>query len=278
MAGEVETKKNSCKECGSKPAKYSRIRLCRTCYDRRWRERNPKKYREHNRDKYKKVREKYRKQRRERTRGIVHQKLANLCEEKGLTPPKMLDELTDIFLENFNTKNRLNYLKIILYYYLSLQCKTYVSPKQLDLRFGSVSLSDKMKIKRLVSESFGKRFCAIAQRIQHRIHEISQGLNISPTVQKRAAKLLEQAEEGGMVLTGKSASGLASAALYLAARELGEPRSQFEISQTSAISEVTLRNRAKQIKKHTTSIPMKRYLHIFLPQKEEITGENDGEE
>ncbi|MHA1264054.1 MAG: transcription initiation factor IIB [Candidatus Helarchaeota archaeon] len=81
------------------------------------------------------------------------------------------------------------------------------------------------------------------------IVRFGQDLKLSPAVQKRAIELLERAEKGGMVLTGKNPKGLASAALYLAAKELGEPRSQFEISKTSAISEVTLRNRAKQIKK-----------------------------
>jgi transcription initiation factor TFIIB len=81
------------------------------------------------------------------------------------------------------------------------------------------------------------------------IVRFAEDLKLSPAVQRRAIELLTLAEKSGMVLTGKNPKGLASAALYTAAKELGEPRSQFEISKISAVSEVTLRNRAKQIRK-----------------------------
>ncbi len=81
------------------------------------------------------------------------------------------------------------------------------------------------------------------------IVRFAEDLKLTPAVQRRAIELLSLAEKSGMVLTGKNPKGLASASLYIAAKELGEPRSQFEISKTSAVSEVTLRNRAKQIRK-----------------------------
>jgi transcription initiation factor TFIIB len=86
------------------------------------------------------------------------------------------------------------------------------------------------------------------------IVRFAEDLKLSPAVQRRAIELLNLAEKSGMVLTGKNPKGLASAALYTAAKELGEPRSQFEISKISAVSEVTLRNRAKQIRKLVGSI------------------------
>lgn len=97
-----------------------------------------------------------------------------------------------------------------------------------------------------IAESVPKELTDL--KIQY-IARFGEDLKLSPAVQKRAIQLLKLAEKSGMVLVGKNPKGLASAALYLAAKELGEPRSQFEISKTSSISEVTLRNRAKQIKK-----------------------------
>ncbi|MFX1295128.1 MAG: transcription initiation factor IIB family protein [Promethearchaeota archaeon] len=85
-------------------------------------------------------------------------------------------------------------------------------------------------------------------KIQY-IVRFGQELKLTPMAQKRAIELLQLAQKGGMLLTGKNPKGLAAASLYLAAKELGEPRSQFEISKIASISEVTLRNRAKNIKK-----------------------------
>ncbi len=123
------------------------------------------------------------------------------------------------------------------------------------------TLDEISKITQIPVKSIAKSYRLLAQYVEESIPKdladlktqyivrFGQDLKLSPAVQKRAIELLEQAEESGMVLTGKNPKGLASAALYLAAKELGEPRSQFEISRTSAISEVTLRNRAKQIKR-----------------------------
>lgn len=123
------------------------------------------------------------------------------------------------------------------------------------------TLNELSKITQIPVKTIAKSYRLLAQYIEESVPKdptdlktqyivrFGQDLKLSPAVQKRAIELLEQAEKGGMTLTGKNPKGLASAALYIAAKELGEPRSQFEISKTSAISEVTLRNRAKQIKK-----------------------------
>ncbi len=122
------------------------------------------------------------------------------------------------------------------------------------------TLNELSKVTQIPVKTIAKSYRLLAQYIEEStpkelgdlktkyIVRFGQDLKLSPAVQKRAIELLKLAEEGGMVLTGKNPKGLASAALYLAAKELGEPRSQFEISKISSISEVTLRNRAKNIK------------------------------
>ncbi|NVM52653.1 MAG: hypothetical protein HWN66_03035 [Candidatus Helarchaeota archaeon] len=123
------------------------------------------------------------------------------------------------------------------------------------------TLNELSKITQIPVKTIAKSYRLLAQHIEESVPKeltdlktqyivrFGEDLKLSPQVQKRAIELLNQAEKSGMVLVGKNPKGLASAALYLAAKELGEPRSQLEISKTSAISEVTLRNRAKQIRK-----------------------------
>jgi transcription initiation factor TFIIB len=50
-------------------------------------------------------------------------------------------------------------------------------------------------------------------------------------------------------ILGKSPTGLAAAAIYIAGVELGERRTQREISEIAGITEVTLRNRYKDLVK-----------------------------
>ena len=123
------------------------------------------------------------------------------------------------------------------------------------------TLNEISKVTQIPVKTIAKSYRLLAQYIEEStpkeitdlkvqyISRFGEDLKLSPAVQKRAIDMLKIAEDEGMVLTGKNPKGLASAALYLAAKELGEPRSQFEISKTSSISEVTLRNRAKNIKK-----------------------------
>jgi len=123
------------------------------------------------------------------------------------------------------------------------------------------TLNELSKITQIPVKTIAKSYRLLAQHIvestpkelidlkRQYISRFGQDLKLTPLVQKRAIEMLELAAEGGMVLTGKNPKGLAAASLYLAAKELGEPRSQFEISKVASISEVTLRNRAKNIKK-----------------------------
>jgi len=79
------------------------------------------------------------------------------------------------------------------------------------------------------------------------IARFSAELKLPPEVQVRAKELLELASEN-MSVAGKDPKGLAAAALYIAGKELGESRSQADLAKVAHVSEVTLRNRAKNIK------------------------------
>ena len=128
-------------------------------------------------------------------------------------------------------------------------CRLNSIPKTLDdfVEFASV---DKKKIARcyrlILSElkinirvssptNFIPRFCA--------------ELNLSGRTQNRAAELLKLAKKF-RITAGKAPTGLAGAALYVAAIQEGERRTQKEISHTAGVTEATIRNRYKELINH----------------------------
>ena len=71
-------------------------------------------------------------------------------------------------------------------------------------------------------------------------------LDLSDEVERRARELIEAARGDG-ILSGKSPVGLAAAAVYAAALLCNEKVTQNEVSEVADISEVTIRNRYKEL-------------------------------
>jgi len=71
-------------------------------------------------------------------------------------------------------------------------------------------------------------------------------LGLSGNVLKRAAEILKRAKEKG-ITAGKDPAGLAAAAIYIASLLEDERRTQKEIAQVSGVTEVTVRNRYKEL-------------------------------
>ncbi len=82
----------------------------------------------------------------------------------------------------------------------------------------------------------------------HLIPRIINELNLSIEVQKRATEILNKAKEM-QIITGKNPMSLTAAAIYIAGIELGERRTQQEIAKVAQTTEVTLRNRYKELVK-----------------------------
>jgi transcription initiation factor TFIIB len=130
-----------------------------------------------------------------------------------------------------------------------LSCKLNSVPKTLDdfIEFATV---DKKKIARcyrlILLElkininvpspiTFIPRFCA--------------ELKLSGRTQNKAAELLKLAKKYH-ITAGKAPTGLAGAALYVAAMQEGERRTQKEISLAAGVTEATIRNRYKELVDH----------------------------
>jgi len=80
--------------------------------------------------------------------------------------------------------------------------------------------------------SFIPRFCTI--------------LGLSDKVQAKALEILKKAKKVG-ISSGKGPTGIAAAVIYIASVLAGERRTQREIADTLGITEVTIRNRFKEI-------------------------------
>ncbi len=71
------------------------------------------------------------------------------------------------------------------------------------------------------------------------------GLDVTDAVNDRARQILEITEESGLS-SGKSPSSWAAAAVYNACLDVGQKRTQQELSRIANVSEVTIRNRYQE--------------------------------
>lgn len=87
------------------------------------------------------------------------------------------------------------------------------------------------------------------------IDKFIEDLKLPMSVRNFAVKLIKMGKKRGLPIEGKDPKGLAAAAIYIAGKIKGEPRTQGEIAKLSHVTEVTLRMRAKDLKKYC-SIPL----------------------
>lgn len=72
-----------------------------------------------------------------------------------------------------------------------------------------------------------------------------EALDVPDAVNKRAREIIKTTEKSGLS-SGKSPSGWAAAAVYNACLDVGEKRTQQELSRIANVSEVTIRNRYQE--------------------------------
>lgn len=80
------------------------------------------------------------------------------------------------------------------------------------------------------------------------ISKIAEKTGISGQTQGSAVKILHEAKKK-RVAAGKDPMGLAAAALYIACMQSGERKTQKEIAEAAGVTEVTVRNRYKTLKR-----------------------------
>ena len=72
-------------------------------------------------------------------------------------------------------------------------------------------------------------------------------LKLSGEAQEKAAQLLKEAMKKGLV-SGRSPTGVSAAAVYIAGALAGERRTQKEVADVAGVTEVTIRNRYRELK------------------------------
>ncbi|ESP87211.1 transcription initiation factor IIB [Candidatus Halobonum tyrrellensis] len=128
------------------------------------------------------------------------------------------------------------------------------TPRSLD-ELTSVSRVERMELTRtyryLVREL--KLEVAPADPAQY-VGRFASGLGLSDEGERRARDLLKGAQEAG-VTSGKSPVGLAAAAVYAASLLTNEALTQSEVGEVAGVSEVTIRNRYKELLEAADGLP-----------------------
>lgn len=78
------------------------------------------------------------------------------------------------------------------------------------------------------------------------IPRIAGELNLGGLIQSKAAEIIKKAKEMGLT-AGKDPTGLAAAAVYIASLLENEKKTQKEIARAAKVTEVTVRNRYKEL-------------------------------
>ena len=83
------------------------------------------------------------------------------------------------------------------------------------------------------------------------VAKIASNAEVSEKTKRCAVKILKYAEKQN-ALAGKHPMGVAASALYLAGIDVGENRTQKDIAEAAEVTEVTIRNRCKNLKEVLT--------------------------
>src|SRR3989344_7229337 len=125
-------------------------------------------------------------------------------------------------------------------------CRRHEIPRTLD-EMGEASGIEKKEIGR--TYRFVTRELEISIRPSNPadyIPRFASALKLSPETQSKAVEILEQARDIELA-SGRGPTGIAAAALYVASLIHGEKRTQREVADVAGVTEVTIRNRYKEL-------------------------------
>ncbi|MFH0973838.1 MAG: transcription initiation factor IIB [Candidatus Micrarchaeota archaeon] len=102
---------------------------------------------------------------------------------------------------------------------------------------------------RLITQELGLKIPLTSP--QFYVTRFVTALRLSGETQKKAQEILDRAMEKGLV-SGRGPMGVAAAAVYIASVLTGERRTQKEVADVAGVTEVTIRNRYRELKKALT--------------------------
>lgn len=127
-------------------------------------------------------------------------------------------------------------------------CRQYGIPRTLD-EISAVAEIPKKEIGRtyrLVTQELNLKIPLTNPRFY--ISRFITELKLSGETQAKAVDLLDQAVAKGLI-SGRGPMGVAAAAVYIASVMTGERRTQKEVADVAGVTEVTIRNRYRELKK-----------------------------
>jgi len=116
------------------------------------------------------------------------------------------------------------------------------------------SLEEIAKFSRVERKEIGRTYRYMSQELglelkpvdpQQYVPRFCSKLEVSERVQQKANEIIEETAKKGL-LSGKSPTGYAAAAIYAAALLCNEKRTQKEVAEVAQVTEVTIRNRYQE--------------------------------
>ncbi|UOY10491.1 transcription initiation factor IIB [Methanonatronarchaeum sp. AMET6-2] len=128
----------------------------------------------------------------------------------------------------------------------------YASCRQRDV---PRTLDEIAEVARVPRKEIGRTFRFISRELGFKLLPISpkdyiprfcSELELSESVEKVAHELINEATQKGLV-SGRGPTGVAASAIYISALKCGEKRTQREVAEIASVTEVTIRNRYKEL-------------------------------
>jgi transcription initiation factor TFIIB len=188
----------------------------------------------------------------EKKNRIVEKALRHLNEYvKIIEPPKYVSETAGMILQkcvdgkNYKDKT----LRLLAIAALYVAYKVYGLPQSAKMyaKKMNISLKDLWRAEKIIYTNVKNVNKMIKKdEPEYYVPYIINKLSLSPKVQYLANKIIRLAKELGLN-NGKSAVGLATAAVYVASILLNEKRTQIDVAKTVNVTDVTIRNRYNDI-------------------------------
>jgi len=127
-------------------------------------------------------------------------------------------------------------------------CRTYNVPR---------TLNEMAEASGLTKKEIGRTYRFLVRELKlsvpltnpiHYIPRFAAELNLTGEVQEKGRKIIKDAIKKGLI-SGRGPTGVAAAAVYIAALLHGERRTQKEVANVAGVTEVTIRNRYRELKK-----------------------------
>ncbi len=173
-------------------------------------------------------------------------------------PKVVVDEALSIYekvLEQGLVKGRS--IEAIVAACLHMACRIHGIPRSLDeiAQYTKASRKEIARCFRLIARELGIKLPLADPKMY--VPKICEQLKLSGEIMREAMRILDEAKRRGLT-AGKDPAGLAAAAVYIAALLKGEVRTQKEVAQAAQVTEVTVRNRYKELARELgIKIPVK---------------------